>query len=169
MSIYHRALAGAAALAAFAVIPASAAPVEKQFDDWKLVCDSDKAAKQPCYITQHLVAPDTGLGVAAAAVVFLPGKKEPSIAFNVAPQADPKQPIAVQIDDKAPLSHPIESCNADRCSMTASFGPALQKQFQSGKKALLSFAVQTDGARIAVPLSLKGFSAAFKALQAQKG
>ncbi|HSK39020.1 MAG TPA: invasion associated locus B family protein [Arenibaculum sp.] len=148
-----------------AAVPASAQQEaeERRFGDWQLVCPAGDAGAR-CFITQRQTATDTGLDLLGAAIFYLPGQSDPTIELRIAPQADPQQPIALQVDDARPLTIGIEQCNESYCATTGTLSAGLIAQFRAGNRALISFVAPPDGQRIAVPLSLQGFTAAMRAL-----
>jgi invasion protein IalB len=160
-------------LAAVPLLAASAGAASAQqagqaqrFDDWQLVCPDQRAPQgSGCFITQRQVASDTGLDLLGAAIYFEPGKKEATVQLRVPPQVDPKQPLMFQIDKNPRLLIDIERCNENFCATTGTVNADMLKQFRSGTQALVGFQVAEGGQEVAVPLSLKGFTSAYKALE----
>lgn len=161
------ALAAIPLLAAFAgTAPAQQGGNVQRFEDWQLVCPDRRPAQgSGCFITQRQVASDTGLDLLGAAIYFDSGKEEPTIELRVPPQVDRMEPLTFQVDENPRLLIDIETCNENYCATTGTVNADLMKQFRAGTQALVGFQVAETGQDVAVPLSLKGFTAAFRALE----
>ena len=172
MSIHPRGLWAGLILLALAAgaAPAHAAdePGVTRIGDWKLNCPNPLPAGTPrCFLTQSVVANDTGLGVLAVAIYFWPNNPVPQIAFNLAPQADNSQDLTLEIDREAHYNLTLGACDDKSCSTSGNLRPELLKKLKDGKSAVVTFAIQKQPQRIGVPLSLKGFVNAFKTLEAK--
>jgi invasion protein IalB len=162
-------LAAIPLLAAFAgTASAQQGGQAQRFEDWQLVCPDQRTPQgSGCFITQRQVASDTGLDLLGAAIYFEPGKQEATIQLRVPPQVDREQPLMFQVDKNPRLLIDVERCNENFCATTGTVNADLLKQFRSGTQALVGFEVADNDQDVAVPLSLKGFSAAYQALEQQ--
>jgi len=167
-----RALGAALALAAFLGAGSSSAaaaddPNVKRLGDWKLTCPSPLPPGTPkCFLSQSVVANDSGQAVMAVAIYFWQGNPVPQIAFNLAPQADNSQELTLEIDQTS-YSLTMGGCDEKSCTTSGSLRPELLKKLNDGKNAVVTFAVQKQSQRVGIPISLKGFTGAFKTLEAK--
>lgn len=170
----HRSILSTLAAIPLLVLSAGSAPAqqggtEQRFEDWKLACPDQRSSQEtPCLISQRQVDPNTDLDILGAAVYFLPGRNDATILIQVPPQADSKKPLSLQVDRNPRLLIDIERCTENICATTGTMNADLLKQFRNGTQALVGFEVDETDQAVAVPLSLKGFTAAYKALEDRK-
>ncbi|WP_207478152.1 invasion associated locus B family protein [Arenibaculum pallidiluteum] len=176
MTASHATSVAAAALAAVLVfaMPAaaqqakgkqSAAQGGQRIGDWKLVC----APSTPCFITQEVVDAETKAGLAGIAVAKPPGRPNGVMQVNLAPQIDPKQPIGLSVDGGAPAPLQVNGCDAAKCSARAVLPDDVLERLRKGNEIILTFGLPNQTQLAAVKFSLKGFTAAYKALEAKRG
>jgi invasion protein IalB len=143
----------------------------ERFSDWVLLCPKPKEAPAGaiCFMTQEIVNPKTNQGLAAIAVAKPAGRPDPMIGFNLPPQIDPNKPIGLQVDQGKGSSLKVERCDAQKCSTETRLPKEILDQFLKGKEALVLFAMPNQEKPFGVKFSLKGFGAAFKALDRKRG
>lgn len=175
MTLFHATPAAAlAVLLAFAAPAAAqqgkarqAAPAQgpQRIGDWKLVCEPSA----PCFMSQEIVDADTKLGVAGIALAKPPGRSGSVMQINLAPQIDPQKPIGLSVDGSPPATLPVNTCDASKCISRASVPNDVLDRLRKGKELVLTFGLQNQDQLAAVTFSLKGFTAAFKALETKRG
>lgn len=149
-------------------VPSVVFAVETQrFGDWVLQCeDSGPVDERSCQITQVVSSADDGREIMAVVVGYRENAEVPSIAFGLPPQAVADDGMAVAVDANAPLTRPIDRCDEQRCLVVANLRADVLDQFKKGNFGLVTFTVPDDQ-RLGIRISLKGFTAAFNALEQQ--
>ncbi|MEM7250811.1 MAG: invasion associated locus B family protein [Pseudomonadota bacterium] len=147
-----------------------AAPLHgKTFSDWVIRCEKpvDDGVERPqsrdeCFMAQNLVLRDGNQRVLLFAVAHSPGKGPVAIVTMPLGIALPPG-ITIQVDGGKTLQFEIERCVKDGCK--AAF-PLDDQMVRSFKRGLVAEVVIRDAARrpVAIPVSLKGFTAALKEL-----
>lgn len=143
----------------------------ERFGDWVVLCPKPKEAPPGsiCFMTQEVVDARTRQDIAAIAIGKPPNRPNPMIGFNVPPQIDPKRPIGFRIDQGKFAFLNVGRCDAQKCSSESGLPKEMLDQLVKGKEAMVLFAVPNQERPIGVAFSLKGFGAAFKALDRKRG
>jgi invasion protein IalB len=143
----------------------SGAEIEtQQFEDWVLRCQPESETQpRACRIRQNIIAEDSGntvLQVVAGrfgpekvlgAVIFLP------VGVRLPPG------IRIQVDERPPRAFPFEVCDSETCQVRAILEGGLLEDFKAGMAGQVNFQNAAGQSRT-VPISLKGFTAALRAL-----
>ncbi len=156
----------AAALALLAG-PAAAQPSDGQiFKDWRLRCDKADAATPPsCHIFQTVVVSQTGqpfLYVAAGYPREGPGG--PTLFLSLPLGIHLPSGVSLSVDQGQPVPVPVVHCDRDGCHARLALDRRLIKSLQAGLVAQVGFQ-DGVGQPITVPVSLRGFTAALKAVR----
>lgn len=136
----------------------------KTFRDWRMVCERATGAKHDqCYAVQNLVLKKTQQRLLNIAVGHLAanGKTAAIVTFPLGISLPPG--VAIKIDDGKPIRFAIERCHAAGCVGALALDAKTLAMLKAGKQAKVSFRDPTRR-EIVVPVSLNGFTAAFKAL-----
>jgi invasion protein IalB len=153
----RRALVAALLLgpAAAAADPPGMGLREARFGDWRLACDGGAcaiatevaAADGSVVLTLGLDARDGALGLATPLPLFLPDG------------------VALALGDAPLRALAWRTCRADVCRAEAPMGPELLAGLRR-ERSLEATLTLEDGVRMRLPVSLIGFSAALRALEA---
>lgn len=168
--------ARAIAVAAIAgwVLPVAAAHAEvvvneDQFRDWIGRCETDTTTGQVvCFIYTGRVAEVEGEELAARVVVGIGDSLQPIVYLDVPDTAEPATGFMLQVDNQEPFSGRFISCATGWCHTEAAgeVAQVLVQQFRGGSQATASFVLEEQDARVDLPLSLLGFTAAYAQLLA---
>lgn len=165
----------AAVIAPLLVAPAFAAkddakksPTEKTFQDWTLVCQKPEGAdKDVCVLVQQLVRKEKeGEGqqrVMLVEVGYPPKGDQSLIIFTLPLGISLPQGVSLQVDEGEAKRFPIELCLRDGCRAVLPLGDELASSFKSGTQGKVTFQ-DPNRNPITLPVSLKGFTAGYKAL-----
>lgn len=147
----------------------------KTYDNWTYRCEAppqdqdqnkDAAAqgnKKQCAILQNLVLKQGGQTVMRVIVALAPEQNQPFALFTLPLGVILPPGVALKIDEAEPLQFPYEICQPDGCKAVLKLDDATIDKLKKGSKAEVTF--HGAGRRaVNVPLSLKGFGAAFAAL-----
>ncbi len=141
----------------------------ESFEDWSLNCVRVEAGKQePCQIYQ-LLKDDKGTPVAEINIVGLaPGGDALAGATIVTPlETLLTEALTLQVDTAQAKRYPFTFCAAIGCIARVGFTEADLAAFKKGNKATISVVpVAAPAQKVTVAVSLKGFTAAFDAVNA---
>jgi invasion protein IalB len=174
----------AAALAApLIVAPAFAKdeakkPSEKTFQDWTMVCQKPEGAeKEVCVLVQQLVRKDKegdtqgaqgaqgGQKLLMQIEVVAPPKGDQALMAFTLPLGVPlAQGLAIQIDDREPTRVPFQVCLPNGCQAVLPLKDDAIANLKGGKEGKVTLNERSQNPA-SLPVSLKGFSAGYKALQ----
>ena len=157
--------AGPARLAAQSEADQNDATIEtKQFEDWTLRCQlASETHPKSCRIHQRVFARDSGQPVlrfmagqfgpekVLGAVIFVP------IGIRLPPG------LGIQVDERPVRVYPFETCDPKWCQARAVLEGELLKDLKAGLIGQVKFQ-NGNGQVLIIPVSLKGFSAALRAL-----
>lgn len=154
---------------AAAVPPPPKPYVKNTYGDWTLRCLKVKSGTEPCELYQ-LLKDDKGNAVSEITMIALPaGKQAVAGATLIVPLETllPKQ-LSIAIDDKEAKHYPFTFCAAVGCFARVGFTAEEVDQLKAGKKATVSVVpVAAPDKTVSVNISLKGFSDAFAAIEAE--
>ncbi len=136
----------------------------RQFEDWTLRCRPATAAQpRVCRILQQALSPDGGKPM----LQFMVGRFGPEKilgAVIVVPLGVRLPPgLSLQIDERPRHGYPFERCDPRSCQARAILDGELLEELKAGLTGQVKFH-NAAGQELAVPISLKGFSAALRAL-----
>ncbi|PRX31971.1 Invasion protein IalB, involved in pathogenesis [Meinhardsimonia xiamenensis] len=155
--------------------PATAAGtiyVAETHGDWEIRCVRTRSGAEtpddPCQLYQ-LLRDDAGNSVAEINLFPLPQPQGPAVAGAtvVTPlETLLTQQLSLSVDGGTPRRYPFSWCSRIGCIARIGFTEAEIDQFRKGASATVSiFAVAAPGRPVELKMSLKGFTAGYKALQ----
>ncbi len=157
--------AAPAPLAAQTEAPQSGAEIEtQQFEDWALRCrPASETQPKVCRIQQNLVAETSGKSVLhIVAGRFGPEKVLGAVIFVPTGVRLPPG-LRIQIDERPPRVFAFEICDSATCQARVVLEGELLDELKAGLTGQVK--VQNAAGQVqSVPISLKGFSAALRAL-----
>lgn len=146
-------------------LAAGAKPQHGQtFKDWTARCEeSPGSAVERCFIFQNLVLKESGQRLVHVAVGYLAADGRPAAVITLPLGISLPLGASISVDGGTPENIVIERCDASGCIGTIRLSDALVAELKRGREARVAF---HDGSRrrIAVPVSLLGFTAGFNAL-----
>lgn len=143
--------------------PAAAAPAPRQIQDWTLRCDAAAAGSLagPCYMVQDIAAPQ-GQGRIAQMIVghFGPNRLLGALVF--VPLGTRLPPgLVIGVDANEPRRFSFQLCSPNGCQAQIALDEAFLAELKAGTTAEAVFE-DSNGRRLAVQISLRGFTAALK-------
>jgi invasion protein IalB len=134
------------------------------FKNWTMRCEKSPGASiQRCFIFQNLVLKESGQRLVHMAVGYLAANGQAAavitmpLGISLPPGAD------ISVDGGTPEDIVIERCDANGCVGAVALSDQLVAALKRGREARISFH-DASRRRIAVPVSLLGFTAGFNAL-----
>ncbi len=136
----------------------------EQFEDWALWCrPASETQPRTCRMHQQAVAQEDGKPV----LKFLVGRFGPEkvlgavISVPLGVRLPPG--LGIQVDERPLRTYPFEICGPRSCQARAILEGDLLKDLKAGLTGHVKFQ-NAAGQVLVVPVSLKGFSAALRAL-----
>ncbi len=146
--------------------PVQAKPEHGQtFKDWTARCEQAPGANlERCFIFQNLVLKESGKRLVHMAVGYLAANGQAAAVITMPLGISLPPGASISVDGGAPRSIVIERCDNDGCVGAVTLSEQLVADLKRGREARICF---HDGTRrrIAVPVSLLGFTAGFNSLQ----
>ncbi len=138
----------------------------EQYKDWALRCGAKNTDEvTPCRLFQRLVLGESKQVVLQATVVMSGNNNDtPLIVFTVPLGLYLPFGVAVQIDNTEGFAIRIERCMPRGCTAILLLDDSMLTRFKAGNTAKITVREARDK-DIDLNISLKGFSAGFKALQ----
>lgn len=132
------------------------------FGDWTVQCRilDDKETKL-CEMLQGIQAKENKGLLAKIAVGRLPGKDVMRVVVQLPLAVNLGSPVELRVGDKVAVRATYETCYPDFCLAGAAFNDEAAQMFKKAEAMTIVFMART-GAANGVPVSLKGFTAAFK-------
>ncbi len=145
--------------------PVQAKPEHGQtFEDWTARCEQAPGANlERCFIFQNLVLKESGKRLVHMAVGYLAANGQAAAVITMPLGISLPPGASISVDGGAPRSIVIERCDNDGCVGAVTLSEQLVADLKRGREARISFHDGT-GRRIAVPLSLLGFTAGINSL-----
>jgi invasion protein IalB len=145
--------------------PIQAKPQHGQtFKDWTTRCEqAPGTSMQRCFIFQNLVLKESGRRLVHMAVGYLAANGQAAAVITMPLGISLPAGASISVDGGPPREIVIERCDASGCVGTVALSDRLIADLKRGRQARISF---HDGTRrrIAVPVSLLGFTAGFNTL-----
>ena len=142
-------------------------PTQKNFQDWTLVCQKpEKADKDVCVLGQTLVSKDKESDKERPLMrveTVITNTGESGMIFALPLGFFLPQGLSLQVDEGEAKRFPVEVCVPDGCRAALATNDDLLKALRSGSQAKLTFYANPQKP-VTFPVSLKGFSAGYKAL-----
>jgi invasion protein IalB len=142
--------------------------VEQSFDAWEQRCVRTEDGNDPCQLYQ-LLRDAEGNAVAEFSMFNLPegGQAAAGATVIVPLETLLTENLLLAVDDGTPKVYPFTFCAPIGCIARIGFTAEEVQQFRSGAKATLTITpVVAPDQRVAVDLSLAGFTAGFEAVSA---
>lgn len=145
--------------------PAAPAPTIRNFEDWAMQCERPQGAQRDsCYLFQQQVVTDSNQRLMLVTVGQLTPQGVPLVAITLPLGVRLPVGMAVKIDDNPQFAPTFQACMPDGCVATTTLDSAILRQLNSGKQGVVAFINHINGQRMDLPISLKGFANAYKAL-----
>jgi invasion protein IalB len=137
----------------------------KTYGDWQYKCEKYGANKETrCYILYSAVVPKTKTRILQMAVA-MEGPGQGPLAILTAPLGvQLEEGLLLQVDGGETIRLPFKICAPGGCIAPRPLNDDNISELERGARLLVGF-YNTAGELVAVPVSLKGFTAAFDALK----
>jgi invasion protein IalB len=143
---------------------------EKAYQDWTLVCQKPEGVDQEvCVLVQQLVRKDgekegqQQQRIMLVEIGYTPKGNQGLVIFTLPLGIRLPPGLSFQVDSAEAQKFPVEICLRDGCRAALPLTDALTTGMKGGTQAKLTF-VDPQSNPVALPVSLKGFTAGFKAL-----
>lgn len=134
------------------------------FKNWTARCEQAPGSSvQHCFIFQNLVLKESGRRVVHMAVGYLTADGQAAAVITMPLGISLPPGASISVDGAAPQEFAIERCDTNGCVGALALSDQLIAQLKRGREARISFH-DSSRRRIAVPLSLLGFTAGFNSL-----
>lgn len=133
--------------------------------DWTVRCGPNPQTQQEvCYMVQQVTSNETGRAVLQVAIgKFGPEKRD--LALVTLPLGVRLPPgIAIEVTGQEQRKRPFERCLRVGCQAQLPLDPATIAEFKAGLDGRVLFQ-DASGRTVALPFSLKGFTAAFASVK----
>lgn len=145
--------------------PLAAKPEHGQtFRNWTARCEQAPGTTlERCFIFQNLVFKESGQRLVHMAVGYLAANGQAAAVITMPLGISLPPGAGISVDGGDPVEIVIERCDSNGCVGALTLGEELIAALKRGREAHISF---HDGTRrrIAVPVSLLGFTAGFNSL-----
>jgi invasion protein IalB len=145
--------------------PATDGAATPPASEWISRCASEaRQGSLECMLEQTAVLSKTGQLVAAVSVRVPADTHQPVMAVQVPNGLFLPAGVNLQIDEKKPLSLPLQTCDVKGCYAGMSISAELLADLKAGKKLAVTFQNLTKE-NITVPLQLTNFAQAYQKIQ----
>jgi len=149
-------------------LAAAAAPEDGQkFDDWTIRCNDNpqNAATGGCVMFQAVVNKETNRAIMQVAIGYLAQEQVKTPAAVITLPLGVRLPpgVIMQVDEKDSTNFPFERCLPEGCMVQFRLTADQIAVFKGGTAGKFTFQ-HASGQPVAIPFSLKGFTAALTAL-----
>ena len=136
----------------------------KKFKDWTVVCEKlPDSGKEVCNIFQN-VTNEKKKTVLQVAIGYLPGNEKPQALLTMPLGIMLEPGLEFDAGNGKGIRLPFKVCVPNGCVAMTILDDETIKGMKSGSKGSVKFAVAKDKV-IGIPISLSGFTAAFKSLK----
>jgi len=139
----------------------------KTFQDWRAKCvksNKGKVQQTSCHVFQDLLQKESGKRVLHIAIGRVPGKQSLAVIITLPLGISLPPGLTIRIDEKDDKQIPLQACFTNGCQTAFELEPKWQKKLTAGNNAEVIFH-NIHNQAISIPVSLKGITAAIKALQ----
>jgi invasion protein IalB len=134
------------------------------FKDWTARCETlPETSMQRCFIFQNLVLKKSGQRLVHMAVGYLAANGQVGAVITMPLGISLPAGAAIHVDSGEPREIVIERCDTNGCIGAVTLSDRFVAELKRGREARISFHDGTHR-RIAVPVSLLGFTAGFNSL-----
>jgi invasion protein IalB len=138
---------------------------QPQGTEWVSRCASEaRQGALECALEQTAVLQKTGQLIAAVSVRVPADTHQPTLAVQIPVGLFLPAGVSLQIDDKKPLTLPLQTCDLKGCYAAMPISPDMLAELKGGKKLAVSFQNLTKE-NISVPLQLANFEQAYQKIQ----
>jgi invasion protein IalB len=131
------------------------------YDDWRVICPADKETKVSCQLTSELIDPKTGTQLAQLTM----GKEEGKDTLVVRVPLTVLIPAGVGIQfDSDTQTFQYATCAGNGCLAFVPMTDKLHASFDGAKSLAVVVTASQNGKSVSLPMSVKGFADASKAL-----
>jgi invasion protein IalB len=136
------------------------------FQDWRVRCaeDPQNVAAGGCFIFQSVIHNESKQPVMQIAVGLLANDQTPAAVVTLPLGVRVAPGVLLQIDENEAIRVPFERCLPDGCKVQFRLDEKQMAVFKAGVGGKLAFQ-DGQGRNVTLPFSLKGFTAAFAAIQ----
>lgn len=144
------------------------ADAPRDFNDWRLVCETPaKGGKKQCEVFQRVTwSKEKGQGIALTTLVHMGKNKEKDVTMIrvVTPLGTLLTAgMAIKIDDGKQIKVPYLQCLPGGCLVDMVFDPEMMDKMKKGKTMFVAYRAP-NGKDATLPVSLKGFAPALDAM-----
>lgn len=143
--------------------------VDSAYDDWELRCIKVAEGDDPCQLYQ-LLKDANGNPVAEINIFPLRGEGQPAAGATVITPLETllTQQLSISVDGGSAKKYPFSWCSQVGCFSRMGFAEGDVELFRKGNKAALTIVPVADPSqKVNLMVSLKGFTAGFKAADAK--
>jgi len=135
------------------------------FKSWTARCEQTPGTEvERCFIFQNLVLKESGKRLVHMAVGYLAADGKPAAVVTMPLGISLPPGATISVDGGAPENIVIERCDANGCIGAVALSGRFIADLKRGREARIAFH-DASRRRIAVPLSLLGFTAGFNSLE----
>jgi len=132
------------------------------YQDWRLICPSDKEEKAVCGLASDIVDPRTGTKLVQVTMGTQPNKTNEEMVVSVPLTVLLPPGLGLQIGNDT-KTYPYVTCIATGCVTMITMDDKLLDSFNSASSVALVVTAQ-NGRSVNLPMSVKGYNDARKAL-----
>jgi len=139
----------------------------QSFKDWRAKCvaiDGKAKTATSCHIFQDLLQKESGKRVLHIAIGHLPNKQPLAVIITLPLGISLPPGLSLRVDEKDTRQAPLQACFANGCQAAFELEPKWEKLLSAGKSAEVIF-YNIHNKPISIPVSLRGISAAIRALK----
>lgn len=134
--------------------------------DWVHRCVKTESGKDPCHIFQRVIFNNEAV-IAEASIVPITdgGPAVAGITFKTPLETALQAPLRFQIDDRDPKLYPYAYCTVEGCIANVGLTAVELNAMKKGERGQVTIVSIRDAQNpVIVPVSLKGFTAAYNLL-----
>lgn len=151
--------------------PATTPKVGERIGDWVFQCQALSATENICGLVQTIVDKKTKRQIVGIAIRYAGAGKDAERRLGMFVTV----PLGIflgsgvggKIDDGKQFKFNLQSCNPRGCQVALEVKKDMLAELKKGNRLIVGFKARADSNTIAVPLSLKGFTAGLKTISAQ--
>lgn len=139
-----------------------------KFDDWTVGCETPAADGAParCFIFQNILVKESRQQILLMAIGLLGENKQPAAILTVPLGVYLPAGLTLTVPNAKPVRIVIEACLPKGCRGAVALNDELLDALRKGDKAHVAL-MDARRRQINLPISLKGFTKGFAAVQAQ--
>ena len=147
------------------VVKATDAHSDGATNAWASQCVSPARHDVPdCSVEQRVFLRESGRLLASATVSLRHGTNKPTILVQVPLGLALDRGITLKLDNRRPIKMRVQTCDQSGCYAATVMSRSFLRDMRNSEKLTVRF-VASNHKPIVVPMSLKGFAAAYKNIQ----